>query len=132
MRFVTVLSGVPVADLAKAVAWYSLLLGRPPDLRPLPDVAEWFLNTGATLQLVERPATAGTGLVRLEVEDLDVVVADASARELEAVEASEHPGVVRYAQYHDPFDNAISIVQALFDVPRFAPHTSGHSAADAD
>jgi glyoxylase I family protein len=112
---ITALAGIPVADIEEAVAWYTQFFDRHADLRPLHEVAEWLLNEGATLQLIERPASAGSGILRLEVADLDAAVALLTERGFVAPAIDEYPGIVRFAGYSDPSGNTIAYVQSLFD-----------------
>jgi glyoxylase I family protein len=112
-RFASVLTGMPVRDMTVAVDWYTKFLGRPPDDRPLPDVAEWMLTSRSTLQLVERSGSVHLGILRLEVNDLDEAIDKVNARGCHLVETGEYPGVVRYADYWDPSGNEISLVQAI-------------------
>ncbi|WP_327151262.1 VOC family protein [Nocardia sp. NBC_01329] len=119
LRFVTVLSGIPVSDIGTSIAWYQGFFDRVPDIRPLEDVAEWTLNAGATLQLVERASTAGSGITRLEVENVNDAVVLLAQRGFTPTSRGEYSGVIRFADFSDPDGNDMSIVEALFDVPRF-------------
>lgn len=112
---ITAYAGIPVADIDEAVEWYGRFFDRAADLRPLHEIAEWLLNEGAMLQLVERPATAGSGFLRLEVADIDAAVAILVERGFAAPVIDEYPGIVRTAEYTDPFGNEISYVQSLLD-----------------
>ena len=74
------LASVAVANIQRAVAWYEQVLGRPPDTRPMPEVAEWKFDRGGWLQVYELPERAGHGSFTLAVTGIDQVVA--RAREL--------------------------------------------------
>ena len=115
----SVLAGLSVSDIGKSVAWYSRFLGRGPDLEPVEGVAEWVLAAGATLQLVERPGSAGDSFTRLEVADLDEAVRLLRDRGFSPADAGSFEGVVRYADDADPSGNEVSVVEALFEVTRF-------------
>ena len=66
---------VPVRDLKAAVAWYGLLIGRPADSTPMPDVAEWKFKGGGWLQIYQLPERAGFGSVTLAVSSIDDIAA---------------------------------------------------------
>jgi len=116
-RYVSVLTGMPVRDISVAIQWYTRFLDRPPDARPVADVAEWMLDTRSTLQLLERHDSVHLGILRLEVTDLDEAMQLVSRHGCHPVETGEYPGIVRYADYWDPSGNEISLVQAIGDSP---------------
>ena len=51
MTFTTVLAQATVRDLAVAEPWYTALLGRGPDLRPMDGLLEWHLVEGSGVQV---------------------------------------------------------------------------------
>ena len=71
MAIMNALASVAVNDLRFAVHWYSKILGKPPDSRPMPEVAEWKFERGGWLQVYEAPARAGGGSVTLAVTNID-------------------------------------------------------------
>lgn len=58
------------ADLAAAERWYTTLLGRGPDHRPMPSLVQWELFEQAGLMLSSSEEIAGKGLVFFYVDDL--------------------------------------------------------------
>ena len=116
-RFVSVITGMPVRDIIAAIEWYTRFLDRPPDARPIADVAEWMLGTESTLQLLERHDSVHLGILRLEVTDLDESMHRVGQRGCHPVETGEYPGIVRYADYWDPSGNEISLVQVIGGPP---------------
>jgi catechol 2,3-dioxygenase-like lactoylglutathione lyase family enzyme len=58
------------SDLAAAEAWYTKLLGRGPDNRPMPTLVQWELADGAGLGLSTDDLIAGEGMAFLVVEDV--------------------------------------------------------------
>jgi catechol 2,3-dioxygenase-like lactoylglutathione lyase family enzyme len=58
------------SDLAAAEAWYTKLLGRGPDNRPMATLVQWELADGAGLGLSTDDLIAGTGTAFLVVEDM--------------------------------------------------------------
>ncbi len=58
------------ADLAAAEAWYTKLLGRGPDHRPMPTLLQWELSDVGGLMLSSSEEIAARGAVFLYVADL--------------------------------------------------------------
>src|ERR1700675_2133259 len=61
MPILNALASVAVKNLAAAVVWYEKVFGRPPDSRPMPEVAEWGFERGGGLQVYQLPERAGSG-----------------------------------------------------------------------
>jgi len=59
-----------VADMALGEAWYTKLLGRGPDRRPMPTLLHWELFDGGGLMLSSSEEIAAPGALFLYVEDL--------------------------------------------------------------
>lgn len=74
-----VLASVPVKDLTAAEAWYTKVLGRPADAKPMPELAEWKFSGGGWLQVYEGPDRAGGGSFTLAVDDIAQVIRDLKA-----------------------------------------------------
>ncbi|MFS0733525.1 VOC family protein [Microbacterium sp. 1P10UB] len=117
----TVFAGLPVRRLADAIDWYGRVLGREPDARPAPAIADYYLTRDrvpehGTLQLREDAARAGGGLVTINVED---IAAFAQSLErmgmtfatqdfpIDAVDVSS----VTVGTFEDPDGNAVTVVQ---------------------
>lgn len=58
------------ADLAAAEAWYTKLLGRGPDHRPMDTLVQWELSDHGGLMLSSSDEIAGRGVMFLYVDDL--------------------------------------------------------------
>lgn len=58
------------ADLAAAEGWYTKLLGRGPDHRPMPTLLHWELFEQGGLMLSSSEEIAGQGAIFLYVADL--------------------------------------------------------------
>ncbi len=58
------------ADLAAAEGWYTKLLGRGPDNRPMDTLVQWELFDQAGLMLSTSDEIAGRGVAFLYVEDI--------------------------------------------------------------
>ncbi|MFJ9692568.1 VOC family protein [Kitasatospora sp. NPDC101183] len=65
------LAQMTVTDLDAASAWYTALLGRGPDARPMDGLAEWHLHDAFDLQVWADPARAGHSTAVLAESDLD-------------------------------------------------------------
>jgi predicted enzyme related to lactoylglutathione lyase len=70
MTLTNALAGIAVDDVGEALFFYEVLFGRPPDARPMNDVAEWKLPGGGWVQIVADADRAGASLVTLVVDDL--------------------------------------------------------------
>ena len=70
MRCIGLFAVSPVQDLAAALDWYALLFGRGPDDRPIPDLAQWYLD-GHGFQVMREPGRAGHGMATLVVPDIE-------------------------------------------------------------
>ena len=75
-------TGLPVADLVSALAWYERLAGRPPDLIPNESEAAWQLTDNAWLYVVHDAERAGKALLTVLVDDLDDRLAELTERGL--------------------------------------------------
>jgi hypothetical protein len=99
----------------EALAFYSALIGRDPDLGPDPDFYEWEISPGAWLQL----ATGRTDInpssfrLRLQVEDLEASVALLRAKGFEPGDIKLLPGLVAFANLTDPWGNPLGVYQDL-------------------
>jgi catechol 2,3-dioxygenase-like lactoylglutathione lyase family enzyme len=59
-----------VADLAAAEDWYTKLLGRRPDFRPMDTWVQWELSDQGGLALSTDEEISGTGVMFVVVEDI--------------------------------------------------------------
>ena len=100
------LANIAVADTAHAETWYSRLLERAPDTRPMPGLAEWHLTDTFGIQVWEDPDRAGYSTVIVEENDLDA----AALRLTDAGINHGQPqpgGGARILQLADPDGNTI-------------------------
>jgi predicted enzyme related to lactoylglutathione lyase len=105
-----VFAGIPVRDLHVGLAWWELLLGRPPDMHPNDDEACWQLTESGWIYVVRDPERAGNGLLTVLVEDLDAELAGIAARGIAIGEVTEIPGV-RRTELTDPDGNRVQFAQ---------------------
>jgi predicted enzyme related to lactoylglutathione lyase len=96
------------ADLAAAEGWYTKLLGRAPDHRPMPTLLHWELSDQGGLMLSSSEEIAGRGVIFLYVDDLA-----AERRRLEGagiVLGEDIPGdYSTLAQVRDPDGNLVTL-----------------------
>lgn len=59
-----------VADMALAEGWYTKLLGRGPDVRPMPTLLHWELSDAGGLMVSSSAEIAERGAIFLYVADL--------------------------------------------------------------
>ena len=110
---------VHAGDRDEALAFYSALIGREPDLGPDPDFYEWEISPGAWLQL----ATGRTDInpssfrLRLQVEDIEASVQVLRAKGFEPGDIKRLPGLVAFANLTDPWGNPLGVYQDLGVVP---------------
>jgi hypothetical protein len=107
-----VLAGIAVTDMEAAVPWYERLLGRAPDARPMPEVAEWQFAKGGWLQVFVDRARAGHGSVTLVESSLDDRTSDLRAKSIEIRRATDTDSV-RTALVEDPDGNHLVFAQAV-------------------
>jgi len=96
------------ANLAAAEGWYTRLLGRGPDHRPMPTLVQWELSGEGGLMLSDSDEIAGRGVIFLYVDDLA-----AERRRLEGLGIAlgdDIPGdYSTLAQLRDPDGNLITL-----------------------
>ena len=62
---------ISVGGEKTATDWYTRLLDRAPDARPMAGLVEWRLAETCGIQIWEDPERAGDSTVVIDVEDLD-------------------------------------------------------------
>jgi catechol 2,3-dioxygenase-like lactoylglutathione lyase family enzyme len=112
MAVTNALAGVAVKDLAAAIAWYSRLLDRAPDTRPMEELAEWSFRDGGWMQVFEDAGRAGRSSVTLVEDDLDRRLADHAAQDI-AVESASTSEMAKVAILRDPDGNLVVFAEAL-------------------
>ena len=105
------LASVAVKDLNAAVDWYGRVLGKPPDSRPMPEVAEWKFERGGWLQVYQLPARAGSGSVTLAVTSLDDQIGHLGRLQIDTSQRSSGDKV-RTVMLADPDGNHLAFAEA--------------------
>ena len=70
MKLQKIYSALLTTDLAAAESWYTKLLGRGPDYRPMETLIQWDLFAQSGLQLATDDNLAGNGALFLIVGDI--------------------------------------------------------------
>ena len=100
-----------VTDLERAEHWYTRLLGRGPDVRPMPGLIEWHLGDSYGLQVWSEPDRAGRSSVVLEETDLDEAAAHAAEVGI-ANDGLQPGGGARILQLADPDGNRVVLTES--------------------
>lgn len=107
-------AGIAVADYPRALAWYSLLFGRPPGVVVRQDrEAMWRVTGKAWVYVVHDAARAGWALVTILVSDLDAYLRALVARGVDSPEIETAPGLYRKAQFVDAEGNSVTFGETL-------------------
>jgi catechol 2,3-dioxygenase-like lactoylglutathione lyase family enzyme len=110
MQATSVTIGVPVRDLEVSREWYRQLLGKAPDLEPVPGIAE-FEVAGVWVQLMEGEAPGGNWTLRIGVTDLEGERDRLRGLGIEVGDVRIVPGVISYFMFRDPDGNLLSWYQ---------------------
>lgn len=96
------------ADIAAAEAWYTKLLGRGPDNRPMDSLVQWEFSAQSGLALSRDPEIAGKGVAFFYVDD--VAAERARLQKLGIALGEDIEGdYSTLAQLHDPDGNLITL-----------------------
>jgi Glyoxalase/Bleomycin resistance protein/Dioxygenase superfamily len=107
---------VNVTDHELGVAWYSDLLGREPDRRPMDGCAEWQLTATSSVMVYGDTDAAGGGHLIVGVVDVDATAAELYEREIVLEPFTVESGQFRLADIDDPSGNTVTFAQTLTDV----------------
>lgn len=95
-----------VSDLSRAERWYSRLLDREPDARPMEGLLEWHLGDATGLQVWSEPDRAGQSTAVLAETDLDAAAGRLTAAGVDHG-GPEPGGGTRILQLADPDGNRV-------------------------
>jgi hypothetical protein len=104
---VDLFAGIPVSEYARAVAWFSRLLGSEPSFLPNPTEAVWEVAAHRYVYVVERRDHAGHAMHTLFVHDLDDRVHAIAGRGIEPAEQETYENGVRKVTYRDADGNEV-------------------------
>jgi predicted enzyme related to lactoylglutathione lyase len=105
------LASVAVKELNKALPWYEKVLGRHPDGKPMPELAEWNFGGGGVLQVYQGPERAGRGSFTLAVTRIDQEIERLRTLGVDTGKELSGPGV-RTVMIKDPDGNSIAFAEA--------------------
>lgn len=111
MHTEAVYAAIAVADIERSIAWYSKLLGRNADERPMKEAAEWRLTSGGGIQLVLDGTRAGKSIATVGLSDLDRTVQEVKARGVALEPIAGGAGQFSIAQVSDPDGNVLTFAQ---------------------
>lgn len=109
MTFTHVLAQATVSDPAAAEAWYTTVLGRAPDARPMPGLLEWHLVGPSGLQVWHDPGRSGSSTAVVGVDDLDATAARLRGAGLVDGDPEEGGGA-RLLRLGDPDGNLVVLL----------------------
>jgi predicted enzyme related to lactoylglutathione lyase len=112
MSIMNALASVAVKDLNAAVEWFAKVIGKPPDSRPMPEVAEWKFERGGWLQVYKLPERAGGGSLTLAVSNIDDQVARLQKLGIDTRQRSSGDKV-KTVMITDPDGNHIAFAEAI-------------------
>ena len=116
MQAISVTIGIPVRDLARSRAWYDLVLGRAPDLEPVPGISEYHVG-GVWVQLMDGEPPGGHWTLRFGVADVDGERERLLGLGTEPGEVQTVAGVIRHFALADPDGNLLSWYQEIDAAP---------------
>jgi hypothetical protein len=104
-----------ISDLRLAETFYTILIGREPDLRLQPGQLEWRLHSDPeiALRITADHPSAGHGSVAIGVTDLAAERSRLLAHWPDLPDATEKPGVITLLSLRDPDANAVTLWQDL-------------------
>ncbi len=104
--------GVTVRSMPAARVWYERLLGKPPELEPVPGVIEF--RVGETwLQLEEGQVGSGGWVFRMGVQSLEQERTRLTRLGITIGETVRVPGVIQFCDFKDPDGNSLSLYELL-------------------
>ena len=112
MSIENALASLAVKHLDAAIEWYTKVLGKRPDTRPMAEVAEWKFQRGGWLQVYQLPERAGSGSCTLAVRDIEEHVAQLKALGVDTSQRSSGEKV-KTLMIADPDGNHIAFAEAL-------------------
>lgn len=100
------LAGISVKEFEPAVTWYRSLIGRPPDILPMENVAGWQFPGGGWVEIFQDEIRAGSSTVIFAVESIETQLEELAISHI-PVEHREIPSIGTVFIIHDPDGNKI-------------------------
>jgi hypothetical protein len=101
---------VCVSDIERSTDWYTRLIGRVPDDRPMDGLVQWRNITGAGLQLVRNTEKAGNSMITLVIPNMSKTRSELEVRGL-TLEADVKGDFSIIAQINDPDHNRLTLAE---------------------
>ena len=99
-----------VANMEHSVEWYTRLIGRAPDDRPMDGLVQWRSSNSAGLQLVLDVEKSGSSLITIVTPEMDVTRKRLAAASLQLEPDIQGDfGVI--AQISDPDGNRLTLAE---------------------
>jgi catechol 2,3-dioxygenase-like lactoylglutathione lyase family enzyme len=108
-RATNLFAGIPVSDFARALDWYTRLLGAPPAFFPNDHEAVWMLGEHQWLYIIVAEGRAGGAVQTVLCDGLDDILAEISVRGLVPDDEERPAEGTRKVMFHDPDGNEIGI-----------------------
>jgi predicted enzyme related to lactoylglutathione lyase len=106
------LAGIAVRDLEPAIGWYTNVLDRSPDARPMEKLAEWQFSSGGWLQVFQDQKRAGSSSVTFAEDDLQSRLEDLRKKGIKVGPTSSSE-LVKTAIINDPDGNQVVFAQGM-------------------
>ncbi len=112
MDVATVFVSIGVLDHAVGCDWWSTVLGRGPDRRPMPSCCEWDLTDTVLFQVLDNPKLGVVDVVSFRLSDLDAEVARLRGKGFSIDDPENVPGfdTLRIATIADPDGNTLNLL----------------------
>lgn len=112
MDVANIFLSIGASDHGASCAWWSGVLDRGPDRRPMPGCCEWDLADSVLFQVLDNPESGAVGIVSLRVADLDREIARLREEGIAIDDAEPVPGfeTLRITQFHDPDGNEVNLL----------------------
>lgn len=112
MGVANVFVSIGVADHPAGCAWWSAILRREPDRRPMPSCCEWDLTDTVLFQVLDNPKQGAVDIVSLKFDDLDAEIARLRGEGLFIDDPEKVPGfdTLRIAALTDPDGNTLNLL----------------------
>ena len=112
MQIANVFVSIGVTDHTAGCAWWSTLIGREPDRRPMPSCCEWDLADTVLFQVLDNPKQGAVDIVSIRVGNLDSEIARLRGEGFTIDEPAKVPGfaTLRIATFTDPDGNTVNLL----------------------
>jgi hypothetical protein len=112
MDVANIFASIGVSDHAIGCDWWSTVLGRGPNRRPMPSCCEWDLTDRVLFQVLNNPKQGAVDVVSLRLDDLDAGIARLRGEGFSIDDPQKVPGfdTLRIAPIADPDGNTLNLL----------------------